>query len=284
MSTLKTAVNGIPMSAADNYSIHKTNPGEIDIPNRVFVKGFPREASEEDLKTYFEEYGIVHESKIVKDKTGISKGYAFITFDSQDVAEKVKLLGNVDFNGKEVVLGPARVRKKRTPLFKSRPDQLWQNVVPGMQQPVYYSVSQDGVWYFQPPVQQVLSVVPSNQVQSYGGQANCWPSTQYQMQGYPQQNQMPYAPNPVSTPVVSAAYQVGELLFILPLSLLEVSLQFIFNFTYLFNFKQSVFFRCLSSKYFASFCGHEIASEAKQWLPVPFPFRRVFSLNTSVPG
>ncbi len=203
VSSLKTAVNGIAVRPpSEEYSVHKTNPGEIDIPNRVFVKGFPRETSEEDLKTFFEEYGFVHESKIVKDKTGISKGYAFITFDSQDVAEKVKLMGNVDFNGREIVLGPARARKKRTPLFR-RPDQLWQSVVPGVQQPVYYSVSQDGVWYFQPPTQQVLSVVQPNQVPSYG-QANCWPTTQYQMPSYPQA-QMPY-----TATAVSNTYPVGK--------------------------------------------------------------------------
>ncbi len=206
MSALKTAVNGIPTSCAEGYSVHKANPGEIDIPNRVFVKGFPRETSEEDLKTFFEEYGMVHESKIVKDKTGISKGYAFITFDSQDIAEKVKLLGNVDFNGRDIVLGPARVRKKRNSLFK-RPDQLWQTTIPGVQQPVYYSISQDGVWYFQPPVQQVLSVVQPSQVQSYG-QGNCWPSAQYQMQAYPQ-SQVPYN----TSNQASSTYSVGMLPF-----------------------------------------------------------------------
>lgn len=73
MTALKTAVSGITYaSPADAHSLHKTNPGETDIPNRVFVKGFPREATEEDLKNFFEEYGIVHESKIVKDKTGMS--------------------------------------------------------------------------------------------------------------------------------------------------------------------------------------------------------------------
>ena len=72
MAALKTAVSNIAYSSpADAHSIHKTNPGETDIPNRVFVKGFPREATEEDLKNFFEEYGMVHESKIVKDKTGM---------------------------------------------------------------------------------------------------------------------------------------------------------------------------------------------------------------------
>ena len=132
----------------------------------------------------------------------------------------MKSLGNVEYEGKEVVVGPARVRQKRSALFRGRPDQLWQTTLPGMQQPVYYSVSQDGAWYFQPSVPpQVVSVVPTNQVSSYAAQANCWPSAQYQMPAYPQStvqyaasqyttNQ--YTGNPVNTPVVSASYPVGK--------------------------------------------------------------------------
>ena len=117
---------------------------------------------------------------------------------------KVKLMGNVEYEGKDIVVGPARVRQKRSSLFKTRPDQLWQSVVPGVQQPVYYSVAQDGAWYFQPSTPQVISVVPT---QTSYPQANCWPSTQYQMQATYPQTQVQYATNPVSTPVVSA---VGE--------------------------------------------------------------------------
>ncbi|XP_065067325.1 protein boule-like [Rhopilema esculentum] len=209
MTTLKNAVNNIAVNPGnDPHSVHKANPGETDIPNRVFVKGFPREASEDDLKIFFEEYGMVHESKIVKDKSGTSKGYAFITFDSQTVAEKVKLLGNVEYEGKEIVVGPARVRQKRSSLFKGRPEQLWQSVVPGVQQPVYYSVSQDGSWYFQPPTPQIVSVVPTNQMSSYT-QANYLPSNQYQLQAYPQ-GQVQYTTSPVTAPVVSTNYPVGN--------------------------------------------------------------------------
>lgn len=80
MTTLKTAVGNIAMtSPQDAHSLHKTNPGETDIPNRVFVKGFPREATEDDLKNFFEQYGMVHESKIVKDKAGMYRRKVFYT-------------------------------------------------------------------------------------------------------------------------------------------------------------------------------------------------------------
>jgi hypothetical protein len=94
-------------------------PGDVEIPNRIFIKGFGHETTEEELKTFFQIHGVVHDAKIVRDRDGLSsKGYAFISFDSQGVAESVKKLGNVmyrDRNGQErdVVIGPAKIRKKR---------------------------------------------------------------------------------------------------------------------------------------------------------------------------
>ena len=164
-------------------------PGDVEIPNRVFVKGFSRETTEEELKIFFEEFGIVRESKIVKDKTGISKGYAFITFDSQQVAEDVKQKEVVKYNQKDLVLGPARIRKKR-PIFRARPD-LWPGTpVAGnmiQQVPVYYQVSPDGAWYFQQPMQSpsntqmAISLVPTTSQVPYLANQSTYP-TQQQLQ------------------------------------------------------------------------------------------------------
>ncbi|EDO31802.1 predicted protein, partial [Nematostella vectensis] len=64
--------------------------GDQDISKRIFVKGFNRETTESELRAFFEEYGVVKESKIVRDKHGVSKGYAFITFESQEVADGLR--------------------------------------------------------------------------------------------------------------------------------------------------------------------------------------------------
>ena len=55
-------------------------PGDVEIPNRVFVKGFPREATADDLFTFFEEYGQVLECRIVADRNGYSKGMKVYIF------------------------------------------------------------------------------------------------------------------------------------------------------------------------------------------------------------
>ena len=92
------------------------NPGDVEIPNRIFVKGFSKDATDEEIKTFFETYGIVRDTKIVRDKNGASKGYAFVTFDSQEIAEKVKDIERMKSGDRDIVIGPAKIRKKR-PVF-----------------------------------------------------------------------------------------------------------------------------------------------------------------------
>jgi cold-inducible RNA-binding protein len=60
-------------------------------PNRIFVGGIPWKATEPDLAQFFSTFGEVVECKLIVDKeTGSSKGYAFVTFDSVDAANKAK--------------------------------------------------------------------------------------------------------------------------------------------------------------------------------------------------
>jgi len=62
-----------PEQVRESY-VPKMKPGDVEIPNRVFVKGFPREATADDLFMFFEDYGKVLECRIVADRYGYSKG------------------------------------------------------------------------------------------------------------------------------------------------------------------------------------------------------------------
>lgn len=56
---------------------------------KIFVGGLPIVISEEDLKTYFEQFGRVTQVDLLRDKeTKALKGFAFITFEDEDVADK----------------------------------------------------------------------------------------------------------------------------------------------------------------------------------------------------
>jgi len=56
---------------------------------KVFVGGLPNTITEEDIRGYFETFGRVNEVQLIKDReTGRLRGFAFITFDDEDSADK----------------------------------------------------------------------------------------------------------------------------------------------------------------------------------------------------
>ena len=78
-----------------------------DADQRIFVKGFPRETTENDLKTFFETYGTVKHVNIVKDhKSGLAK-YGFVTFESKEVRETLCQEKSIRFQEKTLCIGKA---------------------------------------------------------------------------------------------------------------------------------------------------------------------------------
>ncbi|KAK5847560.1 hypothetical protein PBY51_016680 [Eleginops maclovinus] len=59
------------------------------VPNRLYVRGIDYRFKESDLVDFFSQYGPVSEVKIVIHRSGISEGYAFVTFGSEEDALKV---------------------------------------------------------------------------------------------------------------------------------------------------------------------------------------------------
>ncbi|NXW55206.1 BOLL protein, partial [Eurystomus gularis] len=82
-------------------------------PNRVFVGGIDLKTNENDLRTFFAQYGTVKEVKIVNDRAGISKGYGFITFETQEDAQKIlQETKKLNYKDKKLNIGPA-IRKQQ---------------------------------------------------------------------------------------------------------------------------------------------------------------------------
>mmetsp|Transcript_9345 Transcript_9345/g.15185 ORF Transcript_9345/g.15185 Transcript_9345/m.15185 type:complete len:246 (-) Transcript_9345:301-1038(-) len=70
---------------------------------KIFVGGLPPDVTEDDFKKYFEYYGNVVEAKIMTDgMTGKPRGFGFITFDSEEVVDKISEKHHVEINGKTV--------------------------------------------------------------------------------------------------------------------------------------------------------------------------------------
>ncbi|PKI78973.1 hypothetical protein CRG98_000614 [Punica granatum] len=70
--------------------------------SEVFIGGLPRDVLEEDLRDLCEPIGEVFEVRLIKDKgTGESKGYAFVSFRTQEEAQKaIEELHSKEFKGK----------------------------------------------------------------------------------------------------------------------------------------------------------------------------------------
>ena len=69
---------------------------------KVFIGGLSRETSTETLKAYFERFGAIADCVVMKDRsTGAPRGFGFVTYVSQQVAENVVLHRHV-IDGKEV--------------------------------------------------------------------------------------------------------------------------------------------------------------------------------------
>ncbi|CAI5762005.1 protein boule-like isoform X2 [Podarcis lilfordi] len=89
------------------------------IPNRIFVGGIDFKTNENDLRKFFSQYGCVKEVKIVNDRAGVSKGYGFITFETQEDAQKIlQEAEKLNYKDKKLNIGPA-IRKQQVGIPRS---------------------------------------------------------------------------------------------------------------------------------------------------------------------
>lgn len=101
---------------------------------KMFVGGLPPDVTEEMFRNFFEQFGEVEDSVVMLDRdTGRPRGFGFITFQSEDTADKV--LENFDknyINGKWVEC------KKATPRQVQSMGAYPGYTMPYMMMPQYY--------------------------------------------------------------------------------------------------------------------------------------------------
>jgi RNA recognition motif-containing protein len=83
----------------------------------IYVANLSYEATEEELREIFEEFGEVASVNIIKDKyTGKSRGFGFIEMPVEENSKKaIDELQGKDFNGRALNVNEARPRKERAP-------------------------------------------------------------------------------------------------------------------------------------------------------------------------
>lgn len=82
---------------------------------KMYVGNIPYNATEEDLRELFSEYGEIESLKIIQDQfTDRSKGFGFIEMVNEEDAKKaIATLNGKDFMGKSLTVAEARPQQKR---------------------------------------------------------------------------------------------------------------------------------------------------------------------------
>lgn len=95
-----------------NWDPHKNLSATKDAYKTLFVARLSYEVDEEDLREEFKRYGDVREVKLVRDsRTGKSRGYAFIEFDSsQDLKDAFKYADGKNIKGRRILVDVERGR------------------------------------------------------------------------------------------------------------------------------------------------------------------------------
>jgi len=89
---------------------------------KIFVGGLAINTSEADFRRHFEQYGPITDAQIMIDReTGRSRGFGFITYDSEATVEKVITLKH-DISGKLVDVKKAEPKKPMGPLHYGHGD------------------------------------------------------------------------------------------------------------------------------------------------------------------
>jgi RNA recognition motif-containing protein len=80
---------------------------------KLYVGNLSYETNEEDLRSLFTQAGAVNEVALIKDRnSGNSKGFAFVTMNTQDDADKaIHQFNGKNINSRELIVNIARPRE-----------------------------------------------------------------------------------------------------------------------------------------------------------------------------
>jgi cold-inducible RNA-binding protein len=83
--------------------------------NKLFVGSLPWSVTSEALKEMFAQYGDITEAVVINDRdTGRSKGFGFVTFASEESAQKALEMHGKEIEGRTIVVNAAKPRVERT--------------------------------------------------------------------------------------------------------------------------------------------------------------------------
>ncbi|XP_053120998.1 deleted in azoospermia-like isoform X2 [Hemicordylus capensis] len=151
MSAANQDTQNASISGDESSPLPATNQGYVlpegkIMPNTIFVGGIDIRMDETEIRSFFARYGTVKEVKIITDRTGVSKGYGFVSFlDNVDVQKIVE--SQINFHGKKLKLGPAIRKHPNLCAYHVPP----RPVLINSPTPQFHSVWSNQETYMQPP-------------------------------------------------------------------------------------------------------------------------------------
>jgi RNA recognition motif-containing protein len=98
----------------------KTNPKLVMRTKKIFVGGLSATTSLEDIRAYFEQFSHVQDAMLAYDKiTNRHRGFGFVTFDNEDVVDKICEIHFHEINGKMVESKKALPKEPRLSYYSS---------------------------------------------------------------------------------------------------------------------------------------------------------------------
>ena len=90
--------------------------------SKLYVGNLPFQTTDEDLEALFSVHGTVAQASVITDReTGRSRGFGFVTFDTDEAAQTAQAaLDGQDYNGRALKVNEAQDKKKATSTFNRR--------------------------------------------------------------------------------------------------------------------------------------------------------------------
>jgi len=81
----------------------------------IYVGNLPYSVDEQQLRSWFEEYGVVDRATVITDRfTGRSRGFGFVEMPNEEEARRaIEALNGSEIEGRTLVVNPARQRAEQ---------------------------------------------------------------------------------------------------------------------------------------------------------------------------